>query len=432
MPRKLLLIVIVLVGVGCDARTHLIATPTIALGERGREAFDAVPSDQRVQSMRIIYAADRDIVKKTPLGIQYGSGRSGQLAVGVASIGMDRSMDWDDLVTASTQQRWPESGGRRPAMRIESTEEIGRIAIPLKEMGVLDGRYQLNDAQKAEVEQTRDRLHALIREGLKDTDKKDVYLYVHGFNNTFEYALYRLSMFWHFAGRPGVAVAYTWPAGRGGLTGYAYDRESGEFTVFHLKLFIRALAASPDIERLHIIGHSRGCDVVCTALRELNIEARAKNLRTQEQLKLHNLVLAAPDLDADVFEQRFAIEDLHLAAKRTTIYLSKTDFALAASAWLFGGNRVGNLTPENFSPDARRKLAQLKSFHIVNCNVSGYSTSHDYAFAHPAVTSDVILLLRDDRNPGADHGRPLASEFEGMWEIDNDYLLPAPAAAGGK
>lgn len=430
MQRQLLLIVVVLAGVACDARTHLIATPTIALGERGKEAFDAVPPERRTQSMSIIYAADRDIVKKTPLGIQYGSGRSGQLAVGVARIGMDRPMEWDELVAASTQKRWPESGARRPAMRIESTEEFGRMAIPLTEMEVIDGRYQLTDEQKAELKQTRDRLHTIIREKLSGTDKKDLYLYVHGFNNTFEYALFRLGMFWHFAGRPGVAVAYTWPAGRGGLTGYAYDRESGEFTVFHLKLFIRALAASPYVERLHIIGHSRGCDVVCTALRELNIEARAKNLRTQEQLKLHNLVLAAPDLDADVFEQRFAIEDLHLAAQRTTIYLSKTDFALAASAWLFGGNRVGNLTPQNFSPDARRKLAQLKSFHIVNCNVNGYSTSHDYAFAHPAVTSDAILLLRDDRNPGAEHGRPLGSEFEGMWEIDNDYLLPA--AAGGK
>lgn len=430
--RLSLVVVLFVVGVGCDARTHLIATPTVALGERGRTTFDALPPDARTPSMQILYAADRDIVAKTPLGVQYGSGRSGQLVVGTARIGFDRQMSWEDLVAASTQKRWPATGGRRPAMTVESTAEFGRVGIPLKEMEVIDGRYQLTPELREEVARTTDALHGVMRDRLAHADRKDVYLYVHGFNNTFEDALFRLSMFWHFAGRPGVAIAYTWPAGRGGLTGYAYDRESGEFTVFHLKLFIRALASCPDVERLHIIGHSRGCDVVCTALRELNIETRAKDLRTQEQLKLHNLVLAAPDLDADVFEQRVAIEDLHLAAHRMTIYFSQTDFALAASAWLFGGGeRMGNLTPGKFSPDARRKLAALKSVHMINCDVSGFSTSHDYAFAHPAVASDLILLLRDDLDPGVAHGRPLSAEFEGVWEIDNEYLLgpPPPAPA---
>jgi esterase/lipase superfamily enzyme len=155
-----------------------------------------------------------------------------------------------------------------------------------------------------------------------------------------------------------VPIVYTWPAGYGGLKGYAYDRESGEFTVFHLKQFIEALAACPEVERIHLIAHSRGTDVLITALREINIEMRAKNLRTHEQLKLENLVLAAPDMDDDVFEQRFAIEDLHLAANRTTIYLSQTDIALAFSRWLFGGgSRLGNLTPQKLTPDAKKKLS---------------------------------------------------------------------------
>jgi esterase/lipase superfamily enzyme len=258
---------------------------------------------------------------------------------------------------------------------------------------------------------------------LKYAPKKDVFLYVHGFNNTFEDAVFRLGMMWHMSGRAGVPIAYTWPAGRGGLTGYAYDRESGEFTIFHLKKFIKAVAASPDVERIHLIAHSRGTDVVCTALRELNIEIRSKNLRTQEQLKLENLVLAAPDMDADVFEQRFAIEDLHLVARRTTVYLSSTDVALALSDWLFDSKaRMGNLTTEKFTEDAKKKLSQLKNFWFIDCKVKGYSSSHDYAFAHPAVLSDLILLLRDDKDPGAENGRPMKQRFTSVWEIDNDYL----------
>jgi esterase/lipase superfamily enzyme len=305
---------------------------------------------------------------------------------------------------------------------------MGTICIPLEEMEVRDGRYRIPADKLEELDAGRNALHNQLREQLKLTADKDVYLYVHGFNNTFDDAVFRLAMFYHFAGRPGVPIAYTWPAGHGGLTGYAYDRESGEFTVFHLKKFIEAVVACPEVENLHIIGHSRGTDVVCTALRELNIEMRAKNLRTQDQLKLRNLVLAAPDLDSDVFEQRVAIEDLHLAAHRTTVYLSRTDFALAISKWLFGGgSRLGNLTPEKLSPDARKKLAALKSFSMIDCQVSGFSTSHDYAFAHPAVVSDVILLLRDDRDPGAQNGRPLTPTFKGVWRIDNDYLRVIPS-----
>ena len=66
---------------------------------------------------------------------------------------------------------------------------------------------------------------------------------------------------WHFLGRQGVPILYTWPAGFGGLRGYTRDRESGGFTIFHLKQFLRLLASTPELEELNIIAHSRGTDV---------------------------------------------------------------------------------------------------------------------------------------------------------------------------
>jgi esterase/lipase superfamily enzyme len=69
---------------------------------------------------------------------------------------------------------------------------------------------------------------------------------------------------------------YSWPAGQAGLLrGYSGDRESGEFTVFHLKEFIRTIAAIDEVEKINFSAHSRGTDVILTALRELIIEARA-------------------------------------------------------------------------------------------------------------------------------------------------------------
>jgi len=417
-----LLFLALLVGqTGCSDKIALIPAPYLNQSENGRKVFEAIPSDQRTSEMDILFAADRSITKRTVLGIEFGTGRSGLLTVGNAHVGFEQPISWDRLVHLSTT----DDRATRPAMKLISASEFGVVAVPLTEMEVRDGRYVMTHEAREQIDEGRARFQDELTRRLEKSDRKDVYIFVHGFNNTFSDAVFRLAMTWHMAGRPGVAVAYTWPAGKGGITGYAYDRESGEFTVSHLRRFLSVVASCPAVERVHLVAHSRGTDVVISALRELNIETRAKNLRTKEVYKLDDLVLAAPDVDAEVFEQRFAIEDLHLAANRTTVYLSRTDVALAASRWLFGGgNRVGNLRPDDFPPESRAKLSKLKGFYLVNCNVTGFSTSHDYAFVHPAVVSDLILLLRDREPPGASTSRPLHAPFDGVWEVTNDYLKP--------
>jgi esterase/lipase superfamily enzyme len=271
--------------------------------------------------------------------------------------------------------------------------------------------------------------HQLLRERLAKTPQKDVFIFIHGFNTEFNDAVYRPAEVWHFMGRAGVPVAYTWPAGFSGIRGYAYDRESGEFTIFHLKNFIRAVAACPDVERIHLVAHSRGTDVTITALRELNIEYQAKGESTAEALKLENLVLAAPDLDEDVFMQRFTAENLLEAARRTTIYVSKNDKAIGLADLVFASKRrVGALGPRDFTPAMRQMLAKLPNLQFIECNVksSSFLGSHDYVFNHPAALSDLILVLRDRRPPGKEFGRPLREPALGVWELNNDYLAEAP------
>jgi esterase/lipase superfamily enzyme len=416
-------LLLLLLTLGCTDKTHLIATPAISMGENGRAMFDRVPAELQSSDMTILYAADRAIVETTLLGPRYSDGRADHLVFGKAVVSIKPDASWSQLVQASTTRK----RDRDYWLEIKSTAEHGQLAIALNRMEVREGRYRLPEKAMAELNAARDELRRVLAEQLANSEKKDVYIFVHGFNNTFDDAVFRLAQMWHMAGRVGVPMAYTWPAGRGGILGYAYDRESGEFTVFHLKKFLQAVAAVPEVQRIHLVAHSRGTDVACSALRELNIEYKSRGQSTQEQLKLENLVLAAPDLDADVFEQRFGLEDLHLAANRTTVYLSDTDIALAVSRWLFGsGKRLGTLSAKEIKPEARKKLTQLGRFDLIQCNVSGFSTSHDYAFAHPAVVSDIFLLLRDGKAPGAANGRPLRVPAEGVWEITNDYPQAPP------
>ena len=191
-------------------------------------------------------------------------------------------------------------------------------------------------------------------------------------------------------GRQGVCIAYTWPSGFGGPFGYFHDRESGEYTVLHLKQFLRGWP---------IVRMSSGFTSSRTAAEPTSLQRRGESnidcLRGQETrkvFKLQTLILASPDLDGDVFRERFLHENMGLAQQQPVIYFSPTDEVLAISNWLFSGeHRLGRLTVEDFTPEVRRMLTNFGRIEFIDCMVHGFSTSHDYEFAHPAVLSDLIL-----------------------------------------
>ena len=103
------------------------------------------------------------------------------------------------------------------------------------------------------------------------------------------------------------------------MFGYTYDPESSEFTVYHLRETLEIIASVPEVEKIHLIAHSRGTDVAVAALRELSIEAHAAGIDPREKLKIHNLVLAAPDLDLQVAQQRIVGDKLAQSVDRMTL-----------------------------------------------------------------------------------------------------------------
>ncbi|MDP3960991.1 MAG: alpha/beta hydrolase, partial [Pseudorhodobacter sp.] len=162
---------------------------------------------------------------------------------------------------------------------------------------------------------------AAVAAELRQAARKEVVVFAHGFRNDFNEAEASLASIWHYSGRIGVPILYTWPAGNPGLFGYFKDRESGEFSIYHLKEFLRMLAAIPELEHITIIAHSRGSDVTTSALREMVIAERAAGRVPLETLKISNLILAAPDLDFGVMRQRLIAERFGAAFGQVTVYL---------------------------------------------------------------------------------------------------------------
>jgi esterase/lipase superfamily enzyme len=214
------------------------------------------------------------------------------------------------------------------------------------------------------------------------------------------------------------------------LRGYTYDRESGEFSIYHVKQFLFALTQCPQVEHISILAHSRGTDVLLTALRELTIAIRAAGGDPMEELRLRNVVLAAPDLDLGITMQRVGAERLSVSAERFTVYTSSDDKAISLAEILFGGLvRLGQLDlllmKKELPRNERRPVPGNVAF-VQYAGGLGGAHGHSYFRENPAVSSDLVLVLRYDRDPGAEHGRPLRHIEANFWTIGDGYPGKGP------
>lgn len=404
---------------GCSSDVYLAASPNLYTTKDAADPFEKVPEAFRSQDIRVLYATDRVAVESKDGKREFGYERSMSLEVGYVTVKMGQDLAWDKLTAASRS-------GRRESDIVTTVTDVkmlGRFpdtnlppvlvdGIPSERPEVIEG----NAKAAAHV-------HAKLKEFIAPATRKEVFLYIHGYNNTFDEAALRMATLWHFLGREGVPVIYSWPAGSGGvLRGYNRDRESGEFSIFHLKQFLMTLATSPDIEKIHIVAHSRGTDVTLTALRELNLEYKHLNPSTRARLKIGHLVLAAPDLDWEVFNQRALAERMGAVPQSFTVYVSQGDKAIGLADWLFqSGQRLGTLMGTGVRSDWQEALKHMPGATVVDVKCDTVGLGHAYFIDSPDVLSDLILLLRDGRAPGAEHGRPMHRRDDGFWELNNGY-----------
>jgi esterase/lipase superfamily enzyme len=401
---------------GC-ANRQLIDTPNL-YSRTTLDPFQSCPPALRNNRVEVLYATDRLPVEQRRGGREYGYKRSKSLAYGNCVVGIGKDVPWPQLVENSLSTKRNAS----LELEIQSIGEMGRFPetpTPL----VQQAGSLVPDPQAAVIEEEVAKgFRSEVARRLAMTPTKEAYVFIHGYNNTFEHSILVMVDLWHFLGRKGVPVAYSWPAGRGGLRGYNFDRESGEFTVFHLKQFIRLLASCPDLEKIHFLAHSRGTDVLSTAIRELVIEGRASGKDPRETFKIGDVVLAAADLDLEVVSQRLAAERVGLGLGRITIYVSSEDKALGFSNWLYSGvQRLGRVDFTTLDQNIKSRLETNRDLAVVDARVRSGFIGHSYFYSDPAVSSDLILLFGHGRGPGAENGRPLEPVGPNYWRIEKGY-----------
>lgn len=248
----------------------------------------------------------------------------------------------------------------------------------------------------------RDEFFEQCRRRVGESARREAFVFVHGFNVTFEDAARRTAQLAYDLDFDGPALFFSWPS-QGGILRYAADEANAAWTVPHLKEFLVALAEESGAESVHLIAHSMGNRALASALCTLSAECGVRGPMFRQ------VVLTAPDIDAEVFRRDIAPAIVPTAG-RVTLYASAKDQALAASRKYHGYPRAG---------DAEAGLVVAPGIDTID--VSGVDTSllgHSYYGSNLAVLADLASLLHEARPP---HERPwLRARNDGplrWWEL---------------
>jgi len=213
-----------------------------------------------------------------------------------------------------------------------------------------------------------------ITAAAKQTGPRNVLLFVHGFNNRFDDAVYRFAQIVHDSKAPGIPVLFTWPSrGEERLRAYTYDRESANYSRDALEELLDLLSSNPNVKGINIVAHSMGNWVTLEALRSRSIRFG----RIGDKIK--NVMLVAADVDVDVF--RTEIRRMGSPRPRFSLFISQKDEALAFSQFIWDGvPRVGEVDPsqEPYSTEFERE--QITVFDLTKLKPPVGGSVHDIAF----------------------------------------------------
>ena len=416
---------------GC-ANTHpMMPTPVLYTGPQPRPLFTDAHADVRKPPLDLLFVTDRAPAQSTDESEPYTAGRSRSVAFGSTTILFGEGLTWDTLVTQSLAPRRATSLD----LKLGPTQEIGRFPSIPYEVTATAGGFTRAPAVIAAHEAASQALQAEVARRLALSPRKEVVLFVHGYHNTFTDAAATMAELCHFLGREFVCGIYSWPAGGSGiLAGYNVDYESSVFASEHLRKTIRTIAETPGLERIHLLAHSRGTDVLVTALSELNMEAYGQHSNLAQRYKIGNIVLMAPDIDADVAGAKIfnvrsdpdmpygPAPDPRMVFEQTpgfrlTVYVSPDDKALATSSWLFGSlARLGRLDVAMLTQGQIEQARRLGEVDVIQVRGRTDLFGHSYFTSNPEVSADLIAMLRYGLRPD-EPGRPLEEVERPFWRV---------------
>ena len=242
-----------------------------------------------------------------------------------------------------------------------------------------------------------------------------VLIFVHGYNVTFDAAVFGLAQMKIDSGMRQAPVLFAWPSS-GRLNGYLYDRESANYSRDDLENLITGIASREEVRDITIFAHSMGSWLTMEALRQYVI----RNGEIND--KISNVVLASPDLDVDVFWRQ--MDTLGPDRPPFTILVTQDDRALWFSRLIAGASRLGGTDPT--SPEVLERLQEAGGITVLDLTdvPGGDRMRHSSFLTAPDIVGHLGAAILNEN--------ALVRNYDGASSIvlDVGHLLTAPFRVG--
>lgn len=350
---------------GDGARVGGPAQPRPEIAARKRAAPAAAAKDEQPFDVVPVYYGTDRAVEADPERLKYGAERGHKLQLGRA------------LVTVPT------------AHKVPAIERPWVIEIPYFKVKIYEEKE--DPAKHFTLQEltalTKEELLALVKERLaKSAAFKDhAIVFVHGFNTSFDYALFRTAQIAYDLKFDGAPFVYSWPSG-GKVASYTYDRGSAEQAEPHLAEFLDLVVKESGAKSISLIAHSMGNEVLLRVLERMRPKA-------PEGVVISQVILAAPDVDRDKFQN--IARQITDFAQGVTLYAASNDRALRYSASFWGGIPRAGDVPETgplIIPGVDTIDVSAVSTDSLGLNHSGYAENN-------TLLNDIKLLIQTGQRP---------------------------------
>ena len=211
----------------------------------------------------------------------------------------------------------------------------------------------------------------LVRERLSGSQrfKDHAIVFVHGYNTSFDHAIYRTAQIAYDIKFDGGAFAYSWPSG-GAVASYTYDRESAGAAQPYLRQFLDLVVKQSGAKSISVIAHSMGSQPLLEVLKDMKSSA-------PPGVAISQVILAAPDVDADNFTN--LAKTIEGFARGVTLYAAANDRALTISRNFWRNPRAGDVTASGplIVPGIDSIDVTAASTDAFALNHSGYAENND-------------------------------------------------------
>ncbi len=201
----------------------------------------------------------------------------------------------------------------------------------------------------------------------------DLFIFVHGYHNTFTDAAFRTAQIHYDMGFDGAPMFFSWPSEAGS---YSTSEANVDGAWRALAQFLGEVLDESEAENVRLLAHSMGSRVLTKAVEKLMDERP----RLFESPRFDELVLAAPDIK--LANYRDVAREILPAVRNMTVYASSKDTALLASQLIHGGEpRAGQAPPE------------VVVGGVDTIDVSEISSGHSYVADSGRVLDHLRLIL---------------------------------------